>query len=130
MVSFPRIFIIIILNQSGIYEAILFGIWDWAEAGPDATLIIEGSGTDAQQLSAVMMMRAEQITQVVYNSKLDLILANYKVIGKIYIVRRPHDSSHALAVDLDSECVIAVLYKAELVVCAVKCELLGNRQLT
>ena len=50
-------FLYLILNKSGIYEAILFGKVACIETVPDATLLIEVSGCNAEKLAAYVVVR-------------------------------------------------------------------------
>ena len=120
---------IIKLNQAGINEAILLGEVVGAEAIPDATLLIEGGGADRQELATDEVVRTEEITEVIYDSQLNGVLANGEILGEVDIVGCPHRGANVLAVNLYTQSIKSVLYEGKLVIGAIQGKLLGNTKL-
>ena len=112
-----------LLNDACVNEAVLFSVVTLGEVIPEARLVVEVCGSYGLKLAANVVVRTEEVTEVVNECQLNGVLACYEVVGKVCRIGRPENCINALAVNLYSYSIYTLTDEIKLVIGGVKIKL-------
>ena len=87
-------------NQRSFYQAIPFFVGPRSVVAPDAGFVVEALRRDGKEFAAGVVVRAEQVSQVVRHSELHFVFARFKIFRYIKLVRGKHESFYVSTVYL------------------------------
>ena len=97
------------IRKGCVDETVAVGVIATGVAVPDARLVVEGRRCNGVQLAAYMVVRSEQIAQIVDQCQLQRVGTRVQVRRQIDLVGCPQNPGDLLPVDTDAEGVDALL---------------------